>query len=490
MNRNRPPDHDPDERMDRTWEASEPLLAAERRRFAAEEAEVAADAPVFAARILARAREGQRAAPAGWRFFSLSRLLAVSVCGHALALLALALWAGGAQPAAKPTAPTPPVEMVFEPAADDGGEDAESYLALASWLKRAATLPGALDARSDEVLAGRLALAPRDEDPGVLFADPFAGLVERLGPLDAAPPFFDHPAGVALPMLVRRFPALRERRLALLGMDGARVRAQVQRQLALLGERQAADGSFVPPAGDLSLERATALAALPFLAEGAGAPRTTREIDDRARRAVEWLRDRLFDEEGRLLESSAAADATGPAALALCEMYMLSFGGLGPVEARERRGEIVALISDLRTRASVAQPESVVDLWAVDAAARAGLVETTSEETRTLAAWRAGASTAPLAGGGAAAVFEAATARILTAFAEAGSARSSDPERAARLTDLGTTLLRALEALPEPPAFGDVEPTVQPPPSADPEGSAWAQRVYTILAWQSAYRTY
>ena len=103
---------------------------------------------------------------------------------------------------------------------------------------------------------------------------------------------------------------------------------------------------------------------------------------------MHWLRNQLFD--GAKTDAERAAHLVGhdvselgPATVALCEDYMLSYGRLRPFDAARRGDEIAALaarVSELQ-RSDGTFPGAdenlhlaVWPMWGLDAAARTGVV--------------------------------------------------------------------------------------------------------------------
>jgi hypothetical protein len=208
----------------------------------------------------------------------------------------------------------------------------------------------------------------------------------------------DHPVDVVVPMSRRRLTALKRRRLDLLGFNADGTLLAVERGLRFLSGEQArgADGSFEPGGGRSRLEQ-TSLATLAFLSNGhSSADRGRNPGGTSVARAVGWMRERLFGGPGAATDPGRSSQEIGAAALALCEDYMLAYGWLSPAEAQARAGEIARLATRLREVLADgvrgAADEAPWGTWALDAAARAGVIQRAPDEGARFETWVARAA--------------------------------------------------------------------------------------------------
>lgn len=200
----------------------------------------------------------------------------------------------------------------------------------------------------------------------------------------------DHPRPVALSMVIRRSDALKRRQLTRYGMDASGTLRVVKRGLDALEGRRRADGSF-PAGGGRSTIGQTALALLPFLADG-----ESSRTGDRAERVVAhgiaWLRGRVFGDDlvgpRATVEGEVPIAELGMALRALSEDYMLSYGHLAPGEAARRATELGALARKVEDaqRPDGSFPGSADDvraavwpMWGLEAVVRTGAVEAPEE---------------------------------------------------------------------------------------------------------------
>lgn len=201
----------------------------------------------------------------------------------------------------------------------------------------------------------------------------------------------EYPHAVQFGMLARSRASVRAQRLARAG-SARDAGAAVARGLDALAAQQRPDGSFTPDltggGSRLGPLGVTALASLPFLAEGRGScGRLGEERDPVVTPAVGWLRARLPDAEG------APTDDLALGLLVLCEDYMLTYGRLAPAEA-SARGREVAEAARLLARRQQADgafgPGPGGSLWpllALDAALHTGLSLEVGDAGGRLARW-------------------------------------------------------------------------------------------------------
>jgi hypothetical protein len=203
----------------------------------------------------------------------------------------------------------------------------------------------------------------------------------------------DHPLHVVVPMSRRRIETLKRRRLHLLGYNAHGTMRAVEKGLRYLRSEQREDGAFPPGGGRGALEQ-TALTMLAFLADGHCTHHAAGESSGRAvARGVGWLRQDLFGAAAPEIDARPA-DELGLPTIALCEDYMLSYGRLTPAEALVRGNEIAALVNRLRASPAAAPVAAPWRTWAIDAAARAGVIRPTAEDRRAFSAWRMAAAEA------------------------------------------------------------------------------------------------
>lgn len=263
-------------------------------------------------------------------------------------------------------------------------------------------LPGAFEEAAEAAArGGRLADAP----------------VDRRG-------MFDQPLGVVAATIRRTNQALKRRRLDLLGFNAEGTLRAVELGLAYLAPRQNKDGSW-SSAGSRDAATAeveaqesdikqTAIALLAFLGDGNSSHTASSrgsdagDTEQAARRRVRgavvakgihWLRDQLFNASRSDAERAAhlaTRDMTvlGPATVALCEDYMLSYGWLSPEAAERRAREIAELAGRLLEQSANDPIQSASDLveqpwavWGMDAASRVGVVASTERNLRSFRRW-------------------------------------------------------------------------------------------------------
>ncbi len=433
------------------------LRAADARRLAPEVSRATRAAPAVARRIVAQVLGEEagadssvatrRAGPAG-RPRLLPRLLAVSVALHAAAIVLIALLLGRRGGDDLPTSSGPIAARIEVPYEEPG---ADALLDVAEWISERASDPGAFDIVPDSIVAGELGIALRGEADGPLLTEDLVAFRDRVGVRDwhGVP---DHPAAVAVPMLVRRIDGLKTRRMARLGWDADATGLRVRHALAWLRIAQD-DRGLLPadPASGLGSAAVTALGMLPFLAEGRHSLANGPHAADGAwlDRAQDALMEALLVVDGTdvRVRAEAPSDALAPAALAFAEDYMLAYRHLGVGEVRQRTAAIRALLDAAPVDAS-----SPWRVWAADAAARAG-VRSLGEGERGFRAWAVGVRPALPAAASGLVALEAVTAGVFRQLAG----------------DDG--------ALP-----------VAPP--TDTSGDSPLGRILDVLAWQAAYRTY
>ena len=360
------------------------LFDAERARVAPDEAQAAAAAPRVAAQIRQRVAAERRApVAASPRSRRWVRVLTLSIGAHVAALALLAYWIGrdgGAEESSDAGMAARFVES------DDAGlpDEVSATARLMQELAREAPIQV-----PDAVLLGA-AEAPRDEDS---FEFEQSGW-DALNRADAPRRPLEHPREVAVSMWIRREPALKTRRLSLLGFEADGTLRAVRKGLRWLGLQQRANGSFAAPAGTSELEQ-TAVALLPFLGDGFDSTRAAEGPDAReiavVRDGIAWLRSHVF-QDGAVV--AASPRTLGAVTMALAEDYMLGYGRLRLSQARQRAREITRLTEVLRARP--AAPRAIADapwaLWGIDAALRTGLVPSEPGEPARFRAWVASAS--------------------------------------------------------------------------------------------------
>jgi hypothetical protein len=135
----------------------------------------------------------------------------------------------------------------------------------------------------------------------------------------------------------------------------------------------------------------TALATLPFLAEGRGsAGRVGEERDSVVTPAIAWLRARLCAPAGG---GALRGDDLALGLLALCEDYMLTYGRLPPAEATARGREVAQLVKRLADQQAgdgsfgTGPAASLWPLLALDAAGHTGLAVDVQDAGQRLARW-------------------------------------------------------------------------------------------------------
>ncbi len=196
-----------------------------------------------------------------------------------------------------------------------------------------------------------------------------------------------HPRSRAILVKAESF---KRRRLAGLGRDSESTLDAVRRGLAYLATRQRPDGHFASEGGRSEVEQ-TARALLPFLGEGTSSQDRGDASSKRVvRSGIGWLRQNAFASDGAV-RTSLDADSVDVALIALSEDYTLSYGRLPAAEAEDRAREIEALTRHIRDR-DAAATEHVWAAWALDAAARTGVIEATAKESARFGSWVASAS--------------------------------------------------------------------------------------------------
>ena len=451
------------------------LLDAERARLAPLMAETEQDASVVAHRVISAVRrEDQQAEAQGTRpsaaprKLRLARWLAWSVVAHAAAL-AVVLFVQGARQADAPSEGDTHFAAHFEGANDDAGDEAGTLADVAAWLDVAGDTPEAVAALPDELLGGPTSLGWRttrdelDQDTGAVEAlDRVAqALASDLARMRASEGIAAraHPASVAIPMMIRTHPRLRERRMKVLGWDVGSTANQVERVLAVLASRQQDDGSFGADGGDPA--ETTAWAVLPFLAEGRSSvsdgPRGT------VSRAIAYLRQHIA------ARTTPRAQDWVPA-IALAEDYMLAYGALELSDARARRAELRQLAGNLQRAPLAGARLPFEQAWAREALTRTGAVPHLAhwagqykrwidDVAAGLGAQRVGSSLST------ASVLQTVTAHVLHTLGRRAPRRTS--------TTALLQQLRKLDASRKPDQAGSTRELAQ-----------------ALLAWQAPYRAY
>jgi hypothetical protein len=250
-----------------------------------------------------------------------------------------------------------------------------------------------------------------------------------VGWVEDAPPapfrIAEHPQPVQLEMLARSRASVRSQRLARAGTTVGEATAVVRRGLDALARLQREDGSFprdltlpAEQASPLGVAGRTALAILPFLAEGRrSAVDAAGTQDPVVARAIAWLRG-----GGAGAQAEQSPDDLALRIVALSEDYMLSYGRLPPAETTERGREIARLVARL---AGLQRPDGTFGanpagdrslLWpllALDAVGHTGLAVDHAQAGERLQAWiaaqpRTSEGLPRAAGGGADAALAAA----------------------------------------------------------------------------------
>ena len=210
---------------------------------------------------------------------------------------------------------------------------------------------------------------------------------------------FDQPIGLVAATVRRTDPALKRRRLDLLGFNAEGTLRAVERGLDYLAPRQTEDGSWTGV--DRSDVEQTSLALLAFLGDGNAShnPDARKGRDRVVGRGIRWLRDRLFNASTSDAERAAhlaeqPVTALGPAAVALCEDYMLSYGWLSPDAAERRAREIAQLAARLQQTVGASSERTPAEaleapwaVWGLDAAARVGVVARSDSQLRIFRSW-------------------------------------------------------------------------------------------------------
>ena len=263
---------------------------------------------------------------------------------------------------------------------DDDADDAGAIAEIAEWIDHVAVETDiddvvaehgdrASDAIPDSIVHGRLAQARRGD--GVWSLPDDLDLEFEL----RSAPAVHHPVDVAIPMMIRKSPTLRRRRLLWAGLEPVAAQKLVQRVLTRLARAPRDDGSVAASDSRSSIEM-TALTLLPFLAEGHCSVCDRDPRDRMVAKSAAWLRQALERSE------PLSPRARGLATLALAEDYMLGYGLLPTAE-------VEAASALLRAQAQALRGER--DPWGVrgrDAVARAGLVALERDEHRALASLR------------------------------------------------------------------------------------------------------
>lgn len=442
------------------------LLAAERVAFEEELCPVA-DAEAargMAHRIVTEARrdEGARrrafaARPQGRARRRLAYLLAGSLALHVLVLGFLA-FRGESRPPVAPSGEYVAWDYSDAPLSDDT-ELPESEASLAELLRAAGLRPQQIDERLDRLAVedGPVALLQDADEPAPRPVDPLEAL---LGPAERA-------------RLIQGDEALKVRRLRRFDRDPARTLATIRRGLAFLASRQFADGRFEAAEGTPSVE-VTGRAVLAFLGDGYRSARVrTERHDDVVRRSVAWLREHMFDLRG-LPQRDVPRRSLGVGLAALSEDFVLSRSDLPLAETQARAREIVALADHLREAGQTGPRDSELwQMWALDAAARTGLVMGRAEDGERFEQWVAqalptGVGDPTRSVDPARAAFAALSEGTALLYAERGARRQRFKDwRSATVGDLLGALL---------------------PNGKAKEGDPVAQTTLLVLALQTGYR--
>lgn len=350
---------------------------------AAARAAAEADAPRLAAWIRSTvaaeetARTRVRFRSAGER--SWSRVLAWSVGLHVVVLGVLALVLGG-QEAQQERRATAHVALEGEREWEEALVD-PAETALAFRYER-------IEWDDLGAIGDRLALGEPESLQDELRAD----LESLADDAQTARRVLSHPVGVVVAMSRRKNGDLKRRRLDLLGFNAGGTLKAVDRGLRYLGRKQRPDGSF-PATAERSDVEQTALTLLAFLGDG-HTSRGRSQRDQVVQRGVAWLRKQVL-ERGARHDVRVRGDAAGVAiaTVALCEDYMLSYGDLAPKASLRRADEIAALSVYARERSEKAVGNARTwAIWALDAAARSGVVTVSPADQQTFRTWVAGAA--------------------------------------------------------------------------------------------------
>jgi hypothetical protein len=343
------------------------------------------------------ARERQGTPQRGW-----ARLLAWSVALHVLVLGLLAF-------ALREDAPAREEHAARIALSEDEGYFDEPVDALDSEFARAYPQ---LEWRDVSRISDELVLREQDayeDDLPSAFDD--AALAPDAGALPSGRRgAFDQPVGVVAAAVRRTNQDLKRRRLDLLGFSADGTLRAVEKGLDYLAPRQGEDGSWSGVTGGRSDLEQTAITLLAFLGDGnashaASARKGRGEV---VARGVRWLRDQLFNASASDAERAAHLEqhpvsVLGPATVALCEDYMLSYGWLSPAAAESRAREIAQLAArlekqiDEQVAADVSGQDAVERPWAVwgqDAASRVGVVASSASHLRAFRDWVQTASSA------------------------------------------------------------------------------------------------
>ncbi len=386
------------------------LTAAEAEAFvpAATRATLAQDAPRMAAWIRATVRDEERAQarqPAaathatptrGW-----ARVFAFSVAVHVVALGVLALVLGG-----------------------DPDEDSAGGMAQVGWtdIDNVEDLPGHDRERLTDVQWREIVYEDLGAQLDEVAMMEQERLPEEISRFESEPTVGwgapEYPHRVTVAMLRRKREALKRRRLDILGFNSQGTLTAVARGLEALSHRQSATDGMFRSAGASPSVATTALATLTFLGEG-HASNGQGEYDRVVGRAVGALRKHAASPASIAALSSVEV---GTLAVALCEDYMLSYGGLTVRGAASRSAEIVRLADVARTRAASADGKPTDRswlVWALDAAHRAGVLPASPQDRAQFDGWVV--STADPAAGDAEDAQAALSVGMALLYAERGS---------------------------------------------------------------------